>query len=108
VDGVAGLPYLAGTFHRAAAHRPSEEGALAPPPMADKLLDARHLKCPLPIMKAKRAIDSIDVGATLEVLATDPGAPDDFVAFAEATGHALVGHERQADGVFRFFLRRAH
>lgn len=76
--------------------------------MAQKTLDARHLKCPLPIMKTKRAIDSIDVGQTLEVLATDPGAPDDFVAFAEATGHELLTHEQAQDGVFRFILKRAH
>ncbi len=76
--------------------------------MADKLLDARHLRCPLPIMKTKRAIDGIAVGNTLEVLATDPGAPDDFIAFAEATGHTLVSQETGDDGVFRFLLRREH
>jgi tRNA 2-thiouridine synthesizing protein A len=85
-----------------------KEGVNAPHTMADKVLDARHLKCPLPIMKTKRAIDGIDVGATLEVLATDPGAPDDFVAFADATGHVLVAQESAGDGVFRFLLRRAH
>jgi tRNA 2-thiouridine synthesizing protein A len=76
--------------------------------MADQVLDARHLRCPLPIMKTKRAIDGLAVGATLEVLATDPGAPDDFIAFAEATGHTLVSHETGDDGVFRFLLRREH
>jgi tRNA 2-thiouridine synthesizing protein A len=76
--------------------------------MADQVLDARHLRCPLPIMKTKRAIDGLAVGATLEVLATDPGAADDFVAFAEATGHTLVSRETGDDGVFRFLLRREH
>ena len=74
--------------------------------MPDKTLDARHLACPLPILKTKRAIDSIAVGATLEVLATDPGSPDDFAAFAESTGHTLLETGEGADGVHRFLLRR--
>jgi len=76
--------------------------------MAAKTLDARHLRCPLPIMKTKRAIGTVEIGATLEVLATDPGSPDDFTAFAEATGHALVSSEPLEDGAFRFVLRREH
>ena len=74
--------------------------------MADKTLDARNLQCPFPILKAKRAINDVSVGGTLEVLATDPGSPDDFIAFAESTGHTLIEQERTADGVFRFLLRR--
>ena len=76
--------------------------------MADNVLDARHLRCPLPIMKTKRAIDRINVGDTLEVLTTDPGAPDDFVAFAEATGHVLISTDTVEDGGHRFILRREH
>ena len=75
---------------------------------ADHVLAARHLRCPLPNLKTQRAIDGLAVGATLEVLATDPGAADDFVAFAEATGHTLVSRETGDDGVFRFLLRREH
>lgn len=74
--------------------------------MADKLLDARHLNCPLPILKTKRALDGVEIGGTLEVLATDPGAPDDFVAFAESTGHTLLEQSNDESGVFRFLLRR--
>ncbi|MFY0613608.1 MAG: sulfurtransferase TusA family protein [Hyphomicrobiaceae bacterium] len=74
--------------------------------MADKLLDARHLNCPLPILKTKRALDGVEIGGTLEVLATDPGAPDDFVAFAESTGHTLLQQSNDEAGVFRFLLRR--
>jgi len=74
--------------------------------MADKTLDARNLNCPLPILKTKRAIDSIPVGGTLEVLATDPGSPDDFVAFADSTGNSLLENSRDDAGVFRFVLRR--
>lgn len=73
--------------------------------MADKTLDTRGLTCPLPILKAKKAIGSVPVGGTLEVLATDPGAREDFVVFARTTGHDLV-EEGRDDDVFRFVLRR--
>ena len=73
--------------------------------MADKTLDTRGLTCPLPILKAKKAIGSVPVGGTLEVLATDPGAREDFAVFAETTGHELVDQGEDA-GVFRFVLRR--
>lgn len=74
--------------------------------MPDKTLDARNLACPLPILKTKRAIDGIAIGGTLEVLATDPGSPDDFVAFAESTGHTLMEANDPVNGVYRFLLRR--
>jgi len=74
--------------------------------MADKLLDARNLNCPLPILKTKRALDGVEIGGTLEVLATDPGSLDDFVAFAESTGNTLLDQSRDEAGVFRFLLRR--
>mgnify|MGYP001819585046 CR=1 FL=1 len=74
--------------------------------MADKSLDARNLNCPLPILKTKRALDGVEIGGTLEVLATDPGSPDDFVAFADSTGHTLLEQSSDAAGVFRFVLRR--
>jgi tRNA 2-thiouridine synthesizing protein A len=74
--------------------------------MADKTLDARNLNCPIPILKTKRAMDSIAIGGTLEVLATDPGSPDDFVAFAESTGNSLIEQSLDNNGVFRFVLRR--
>lgn len=74
--------------------------------MTDKVLDARNLTCPLPIMKTKRALDGVPVGGTLEVLATDPGSPADFVAFAESTGHTLLEQSEAEAGVFRFVLRR--
>jgi tRNA 2-thiouridine synthesizing protein A len=74
--------------------------------MPDKTLDARNLACPLPILKTKRALDAVSIGGTLEVLATDKGAPDDFVAFAESTGNTLLEQSKDANGVFRFVLRR--
>jgi tRNA 2-thiouridine synthesizing protein A len=73
--------------------------------MADQTLDAKGLNCPLPILKAKKAIMALPAGGTLEVLATDPGAVKDFAAFSRTTGHELV--EQTVEGnVFRFVLKR--
>jgi len=58
--------------------------------MADQLLDAKGLNCPLPILKAKKALKEVPSGGTLEILATDPGAVKDFEAFCRATGNELV------------------
>lgn len=74
--------------------------------MADQLLDAKGLNCPLPILKAKKALSAMPAGSTLEILATDPGSIKDFEAFCRTTGNELV--ERSDDGkIFRFILRRA-
>ena len=73
--------------------------------MADQTLDAKGLNCPLPILKAKKALTAMPAGATLEILATDPGAVKDFAAFCRTTGHDLV--EQSVDGnVYRFVLKR--
>ena len=75
--------------------------------MADKSLDARNLNCPLPILKAKKALSEVAPGGTLEVFATDPGSVADFESFCEAAGHALLEKQTVAGGVFRFLIRRA-
>ncbi|HFC8537444.1 TPA: sulfurtransferase TusA family protein [Neisseria bacilliformis] len=72
--------------------------------MAAHVLDVKGLKCPLPILRAKKALAALEGGEELEVLATDAGAPDDFAAFCRQTGHVLVLSE-EADGVFRLVLR---
>ena len=72
--------------------------------MADQTLDAKGLNCPLPILKAKKAIMALPVGGTLEVLATDPGAVKDFQAFARTTGHELIESTTEGN-VFRFVLK---
>ena len=61
-----------------------------------KELDTRGLNCPLPILKAKKALAELQAGELLKVVATDPGSVRDFQAFARQTGHALV--EQTADG----------
>lgn len=73
--------------------------------MADKVLDAQGLNCPLPILKAKKALREIPEGGTLEVLATDPGSVADFQAFARTTGNELLEHSEDG-GVYRFLLRK--
>ena len=74
--------------------------------MPDKSMDLKGLACPLPILKAKKALSQLPKGSTLEVLATDPGSVADFTAFSEATGNRLV--ERSEDGgVYRFVLEHS-
>jgi len=73
--------------------------------MANKILDAKGLNCPLPILKAKKALKDVQVGETLEVLATDPGAVADFQAFCRATGNELV-ESAEENQVYRFVIKR--
>ncbi len=72
--------------------------------MADQTLDAKGLNCPLPILRAKKALSAMTAGQTLEVLATDPGAVKDFQAFSRTTGHELVESSTEGN-VFRFVLK---
>jgi tRNA 2-thiouridine synthesizing protein A len=73
--------------------------------MADQTLDAKGLNCPLPILKAKKALMQLPVDGTLEVIATDPGSVVDFEAFCRTTGHELV--ESSTEGkLFMFVIRR--
>ncbi len=68
-------------------------------------LDARGLKCPLPILRTKKCLSDLDSGEVLKIVATDPGAERDFQAFAKQTGHALLSHGA-AGGEFTFYLRK--
>ncbi len=69
-----------------------------------ELLDARGLACPLPVLKAKKAIRKLAPGDPLKVLSTDPGSVADFQTFCEVTGHSLES-QSEADGVFEFLIR---
>jgi tRNA 2-thiouridine synthesizing protein A len=73
--------------------------------MADQTLDAKGLNCPLPILKAKKTLASMDNGQTLEILATDPGSVKDFEAFCRTTGNRLVEHSEDGS-TFRFVIER--
>ena len=70
-----------------------------------KDVDARGMKCPLPILKAKKALNDMQTGEVLRVMATDPGSVRDFNAFARQTGNELLSHA-ELDSEFTFFLRR--
>jgi tRNA 2-thiouridine synthesizing protein A len=70
-----------------------------------KDVDARGMKCPLPILKAKKALNDMQTGEVLRVIATDPGSVRDFNAFARQTGNELLSHA-ELDAEFTFFLRR--
>lgn len=72
--------------------------------MADARLDTTGLTCPLPILKAKKAIRQVPPGGTLEVIATDPGAVEDFETFCRVGGHELL-ESSHGGGVFRFLIR---
>lgn len=68
-------------------------------------LDARGLKCPLPVLKARKAMKALAEGEVLEVLATDPSAPQDFRSFCDTTGHRLSDIS-ESDGVYRFLVEK--
>lgn len=71
----------------------------------DKLLDCTGLLCPIPVVKASKAIKEIEVGQILEMIATDPGAPPDMEAWCRQTGHLLL-QQTAENGQFRFWFRR--
>lgn len=71
----------------------------------DKELDARGLNCPLPILRAKKALNDMQSGQVLKIVATDPGSVKDFQAFAKQTGNDLL-QQAEADKQFTFFLKR--
>lgn len=75
------------------------------PTQFDKEVDARGLNCPLPILKAKKALAEITSGQVLKVIATDPGSKRDFEAFARQTGNTLV-HQAEQGREWTFWLRR--
>jgi tRNA 2-thiouridine synthesizing protein A len=69
------------------------------------VLDAKGLNCPLPILKAKKALQGVPAGGLLEIYATDPGAVRDFEAFCRSTGNELVASSQEGN-VFKFVIKR--
>ena len=74
--------------------------------MADKTLDVKGLNCPLPILKAKKALAELQSGELLKVLSTDGGALRDFQAFAKQTGNELVEQTTEGDTTAHVLRRR--
>ncbi|WP_428490176.1 sulfurtransferase TusA family protein [Rhodopila sp.] len=73
--------------------------------MNETLLDVKGMNCPLPVLKANRALRAMAAGQRLRVLATDRAAVGDFHAFCRETGHPLLAWSEEA-GVFSFVIRR--
>ena len=71
----------------------------------DKDLDARGLNCPLPILRAKKALTDMQSGQVLRIVSTDLGSVKDFAAFCKQTGNELLS-QSDADKEFTFFLRK--
>ena len=69
-------------------------------------LDARGLNCPLPILRAKKAINGLEAGQVLKIIATDPGSVKDFEAFCKQTGNELVSTAEDG-GEFTFFIKKS-
>ena len=72
---------------------------------AIKVLDAKGLACPMPIVKTKKAISDINSGEILEVHATDKGAKNDLTAWAKSGGHELL-KDTEEDGVLKFWIKK--
>ena len=73
--------------------------------MADQTLDAKGLNCPLPILKARKALKEVPADGTLEIFSTDPGSVADFEAFCRQTGNELL-ESTEDDSVYRFLIKR--
>ncbi len=71
----------------------------------DKELDARGLNCPLPILRARKALNEMTTGQVLRIVATDPGSVKDFESFAKQTGNALLSQSAN-DKEYTFFMQK--
>ncbi len=72
----------------------------------DRDLDTKGLNCPLPILKAKKALSEMSSGQVLRVVSTDPGSTRDFQAFAKQTGNELLEQSAQGDAFVHLMRRR--
>ena len=71
----------------------------------DMELDTKGMNCPLPVLKAKKALSQLEAGNILKILATDPGSVEDFGAFCRSGGHELI-ESSEAEGVFTYILKK--
>ena len=71
----------------------------------DQELDASGLNCPLPILRAKKSLSSLESGQVLHIIATDPGSVKDFEAFAKQTGNELL-ESTEEGGKFKFLVKK--
>ncbi len=71
----------------------------------DQVLDCSGMLCPVPVVKTRKAIQSLEVGQILKMIATDPGSPPDMEAWSRQTGNELL-RSMQDGGKFIFYIRR--
>ncbi len=71
----------------------------------DQTLDCSGLACPMPILKTKKAVDAMQIGQILKMIATDPGSTSDMDAWTQKTGHQLVASEKEGNK-FIFYIKR--
>jgi len=74
--------------------------------MEQQIFNFTGLKCPLPVLKARRALKSIEIGQLVTITADDPAAPLDFQHFCETAGHNLE-YQSEKDGLFTFMIRKS-
>ena len=74
--------------------------------VADREIDTRGLNCPLPILRAKKALADMDSGQVLKVVSTDPGSNRDFQAFCKQTGNDLLGQQTIGKDHIHYLTRR--
>ena len=74
--------------------------------MPDITIDTKGMKCPLPVLKARKAMKSLQPGGTMEVLATDPGAAKDFEHFCSVTGAKMLEAREEPGGVLVFLIEK--
>ncbi len=72
---------------------------------ADQTLDCSGMSCPMPILKTKKAVDTLQTGQVLQMIATDPGSIPDVEAWAKKTGNEVLSSEEK-DGKFIFFIKK--
>lgn len=77
------------------------------PLVPDATLDARGLRCPLPLLKAKQALNALTSGQSVQILTSDPASVPDFAAYARQVGHQILESVVVNDGEFRIVLRKA-
>lgn len=72
---------------------------------ADKVVDAKGLACPMPVVRAKKGMDELESGQIMQLMSTDKGSVNDFQSWVKQTKHELVEHAEE-DGVFTFYVRK--
>ena len=71
----------------------------------DQTLDCKGLRCPLPVLKTKQALDKMQVGQILEMFSTDPGSKPDMAAFSKRTGHEIL-ETHEENGVYIYYIKK--